>query len=98
MMPRRFHWRRYYSTRPQPSQAELNLKAELPQGQFYPEQVRMAREASRATEYKVKWRIGWGQVIAILVAAAILAGFFLLVTHILPANCQHFGSLQGPCR
>jgi hypothetical protein len=43
-----------------------------------------ARAARQASGYKVRWRIVWSQVVGLLLAAAIIAGFVLLLGHLLP--------------
>lgn len=38
-----------------------------------------ARQARQASGYKVRWRIAWGQVLGLLILAAVVAGFLLLL-------------------
>ncbi len=49
------------------------------------ENVREARDARRATGYKVTWRIGWAQLVGWLLFAAIMIGVLVLLLHHLPA-------------
>jgi hypothetical protein len=45
------------------------------------EDVHEAREAQRATGYKVRWSIGWRQLMGWLIFAAIVGGVMLLSLH-----------------
>jgi hypothetical protein len=44
-------------------------------------EVHEAREAQRETGYKVRWSIGWGELVSWLVLAAIIGGAILLLLH-----------------
>jgi hypothetical protein len=45
-------------------------------------QLGEALQARRASGYKVKWRVAWGQLVAFLILAAIFAGFVLFMLHV----------------
>ncbi|HLJ81651.1 MAG TPA: hypothetical protein VKT52_09205 [Ktedonobacterales bacterium] len=45
----------------------------------YEHQVGEALQARQASGYKVRWRIAWGQVLGLLILAAVVAGFLLLL-------------------
>ncbi len=47
----------------------------------YEHQVGEARQARRASGYKVSWRIAWGQVIGWLIVVAVVGGVLLLLLH-----------------
>lgn len=62
---------------------ETNLKdQEFRNAIGYEHQVGEALQARRASGYKVRWRIAWGQVVGWLILAAILGGFILLLARV----------------
>lgn len=44
-------------------------------------QVGEALQARRASGYKVRWRISWGQVAGWLIVAVVVGGLLLLLVH-----------------
>jgi hypothetical protein len=44
-------------------------------------QVGEALQARRASGYKVRWSVAWGQLVSWLLVAAIFAGIILLLLH-----------------
>ena len=62
------------------SRDETDLKdQEFRNAVGYEHQVGEALQARRASGYKVRWRIAWGQVVGWLIVAAIVGGFLLLL-------------------
>lgn len=45
----------------------------------YEHQVGEALQSRQASGYKVRWRIAWGQVLGLLILAAVVVGFLLLL-------------------
>ena len=57
------------------------MENEVPKVTERAEQLREAREARRASGYRVSWRVAWAQVVGVLLAAAIVGGLVLFLVH-----------------